>query len=363
MMSYMPYVNAVILTIICIFGLLGNIMSMVVFFRNSSIKTASTVFIFNLALADFLFLISLPMTIATVLLHRWVFGQVLCRAYFGLFGINMFASVYTLVLMSVDRFIAICCMRMKDIRTMTNSVISCVFIWILSVLLVLPLMMYADLSEQQCSVWWPSKDGKAYNANAFTYYTISTGFILPCTLIVIFYISIVVKINTQKSELTGLNKQHKKKRNQRVTTLVLVIIMAFIICWLPHWIIQMYIVVSKGGHNRAALIVGSLVTTWLYTFNSALNPYLYGFMSANFRKAVTKSCTCQPGQLRDGSQSRGLLISLGGRRRTDNNDVTHDLASRSPRTSIRTVSTLREQVALLEDKHTRICNHNLLTVI
>ena len=359
-MKHTAYISCVLLTMICICGLIGNLMSMIVFSRNSSMKTASMVYIFNLALADFLFLLTVPMTITNIILRRWVFGEIMCKAFYGMYGINVFGSVYTLVLMSVDRFIAICCMKMKDVRTTTNSVISCVCIWILSVLLSLPLLMYASCNgTEHCSIWWPSKHGTEV-VEVYTYYTMSAGFIFPLAVIMILYTAIVVKINTQKTELSGINQKHKRERNQRVTGLVLVIIMAFVICWLPHWIIQVYIIVRK--EHSLAIMIGAMVASCFYTFNSALNPFLYGFMSANFRKAVSKSCSCQPAvRLGDGSQSRGLLLSLGGRRKAENNDVTTELPSRSPKTSIRTVSTLREQVMLLESKDIK-CNNNLLTV-
>lgn len=352
--------SAITLVIICALGLIGNMLSMVVVVKNPLMKTASTVFIFNLALADFLFLLSVPMMAAGLISRRWIFGEFCCRAYYGLFGVNLFASVYTLVMMSVDRFIAICCMNISGLRTVTNSIISCVIIWMVSALLILPLLMYSHYSNGQCLLSWPHKNGKAPTAYGYTYYTLSAGFVIPCILMMIFYISILVKINLQKSVLTEHSLDHKKKRNRRVTSLVLSIIAAFVICWLPHWIIQVYLITAKS-YGFGVVYVLTQISTILYVFNSALNPILYGFMSASFRNAMTKTCGCNTSTRNaDGSQSRGFLLSFGRNRKPDYNETQEITNSRSPKTSVRFT---REHVTLLDPNRGRIdTSGNLLTV-
>ena len=47
------------------------------------------------------------MIISTALVRRWVFGAVLCRVYYAMTCISMLAGTFTVMLMSIDRFIAV----------------------------------------------------------------------------------------------------------------------------------------------------------------------------------------------------------------------------------------------------------------
>jgi len=61
----------------------------------------------NLSVTDTLFLLGLPMIMTTTVARRWVFGAVLCRVYYALTCVNMFTGTFTIMLMSIDRFVAV----------------------------------------------------------------------------------------------------------------------------------------------------------------------------------------------------------------------------------------------------------------
>jgi len=63
--------------------------------------------VLNLSITDTLFLLGLPMIMTTAITGRWVFGAVLCRVYYALTCVNMFTGTFTIMLMSIDRFVAV----------------------------------------------------------------------------------------------------------------------------------------------------------------------------------------------------------------------------------------------------------------
>lgn len=107
-------------------------------------KTATNIYIFNLALADALATSTLPFQSAKYLMRTWPFGELLCKVVIAIDYYNMFTSIFTLTMMSVDRYIAVCHpVRALDFRTPAKAKIINVCIWILSSAVGVPVMVIA----------------------------------------------------------------------------------------------------------------------------------------------------------------------------------------------------------------------------
>lgn len=107
-------------------------------------KTATNIYIFNLALADALVTSTLPFQSVNYLMGTWPFGDILCKIIMSIDYYNMFTSIFTLTMMSVDRYIAVCHpVKALDFRTPTKAKIINVFVWILSSAVGVPIMIMA----------------------------------------------------------------------------------------------------------------------------------------------------------------------------------------------------------------------------
>lgn len=108
-------------------------------------KTATNIYIFNLALADALVTSTLPFQSVNYLMGTWPFGDVLCKMVLSIDYYNMFTSIFTLTTMSVDRYVAVCHpVKALDFRTPHNAKIVNVCNWILSSAIGLPVMFMAS---------------------------------------------------------------------------------------------------------------------------------------------------------------------------------------------------------------------------
>ncbi|XP_010153252.1 PREDICTED: delta-type opioid receptor, partial [Eurypyga helias] len=118
----------------------------------TKMKTATNIYIFNLALADALATSTLPFQSAKYLMETWPFGELLCKVVLSIDYYNMFTSIFTLTMMSVDRYVAVCHpVKALDFRTPAKAKIINVCIWVLSSLIGVPIMVMAVTK---------SKDGK-----------------------------------------------------------------------------------------------------------------------------------------------------------------------------------------------------------
>lgn len=107
-------------------------------------KTATNIYIFNLALADALATSTLPFQSAKYLMNTWPFGEVLCKLIIAIDYYNMFTSIFTLTMMSVDRYIAVCHpVRALEFRTPVKAKIINVLIWVVSSAIGVPIMIMA----------------------------------------------------------------------------------------------------------------------------------------------------------------------------------------------------------------------------
>ena len=85
-------------------GLAGNSLVVLVVAANPGMRSTTNILIINLAIADLLFvLFCIPFTGADFVLLFWPFGNVWCKVVQYLIIVTACASVYTLVLMSLDR--------------------------------------------------------------------------------------------------------------------------------------------------------------------------------------------------------------------------------------------------------------------
>lgn len=89
-----------------ILGLVGNSLVVVVVAANPEMRSTTNILIINLAVADLLFVIfCIPFTATDFVLPYWPFGNIWCKIVQYLIIVTAYASVYTLVLMSLDRLV------------------------------------------------------------------------------------------------------------------------------------------------------------------------------------------------------------------------------------------------------------------
>ena len=94
--------------LIVLVGIVGNTLVIIVVSTNAQMKTTTNVLILNLAVADLLFIVMcVPFTATDYVLTSWPFGLAWCQMVQYLIYTTSYVSIYTLILMSIDRFMAV----------------------------------------------------------------------------------------------------------------------------------------------------------------------------------------------------------------------------------------------------------------
>nr|XP_033791651.1 somatostatin receptor type 4 [Geotrypetes seraphini] len=268
--------------VVCLVGLAGNAMVIFVVLRYAKMKTATNIYILNLAIADELFMLSVPFLAASAALRHWPFGAGMCRAVLSVDGINMFTSVFCLTVLSVDRYVAVAHpLRAAKYRRPTVAKAINAGVWLVSFLVVSPIVAFAGTATARdgavtCNLLWPRPGWSAF----FVVYTFLLGFLLPVSCIGLCHVLIVAKMRAVALKAGWLQRGASERK---ITRMVLAVVAVFVVCWMPFYVVQLlnlFLAPIDDSVNHVSLILSYA--------NSCANPILYGFFSDNFKRSFQR---------------------------------------------------------------------------
>ena len=329
-------VQGVFLAMVMAVGAIANSFICRCILSHRSLRTITNSFIFNLAATDFLLsVLCMPFALVSAIAGIWVFGEVMCVLTGFLLSVLCITSILTLALVAIDRYLAICRpLKYCTLITHRTSLAMIVYVWMqASLCAIMPVLGWGEgyvfVAEE--SICRPSF-GKPSVDNGYTIFLFLTCFVAPFSVIAFTYVSILSTASRQ------FRRVHHRKRNQVGTTehvhpsnshlncettfvrtpentiiadeitsatntsrpkklytpgairskrrqktrgfkMLWIIVVVFLICWSPYFVMIFYSSIRQHSFPKAVK-----VPTMLLTFlNSALNPFLYGFLNGKFR--------------------------------------------------------------------------------
>ncbi|KAM5132221.1 fMet-Leu-Phe receptor-like [Mantella aurantiaca] len=286
MSLYKAYTFIQILSIVCysitlIIGVLGN--GLVIWVASFKMKTVSSVWFLNLAIADLICNLALPLRITQWAMYfDTYFERDLCKLAMTVMLINMFSSVYFLTVISIDRCISI--MRpfwSRIYRTRKLANIIAAFTWLLCVLSSVPHVInnYMNEGNSDCfpkyDVWFREVEDYRKVDKVLVIRNLCM-FSFPFIIIIISYVLIVYKVKSIK----------RSKPSQRHLKVIIAIVLCFFICWFPYntWPFVPY----NHKYWKTNMIISEICVCLAY-FNSCINPLVYVFFSQDFKDGFLKS--------------------------------------------------------------------------
>ncbi|XP_069496665.1 formyl peptide receptor 2-like [Ambystoma mexicanum] len=247
-------------------------------------KTVNTVWFLNLATADLVFILFLPFIIAhTALKFHWPFGNLLCKLSSSAVFLNMFASVFFLMVISIDRCVSVTMpVWSQNHRTPRFAAFIALGVWAVALIISLPIFIFRDTSVRsnghtEC-YYNMGKDNVKYRTMISTRFLL--GFITPFTVIVVCYV--IIAVTLKKKRMAKGNKPFK---------IIILVIACFFICWLPYHafsFLELYMHSNTMAAGKA-LTIGLPLSSSLAYFNSCINPILYVFVGRDFKEAFCTS--------------------------------------------------------------------------
>ncbi|KAH8326541.1 hypothetical protein KR067_010006 [Drosophila pandora] len=282
----------------------GNLIVVWIVMTTKRMRTVTNYFIVNLSIADAM-VSSLNVTFNYyyMLDGDWPFGEFYCKVSQFIAMLSICASVFTLMAISIDRYVAIIRPLQPRMSKRCNLAIAAV-IWLASTLISCPMMLFyrteevpteGNTSRTVCYPEWP--DGQTNHSTQESIYNILIlilTYILPIVSMTVTYSRVGIELWGSKTIGECTPRQVENVRSKRrVVKMMIVVVLIFAICWLPFH--SYFIVTSCYPAITEAPFIQELYLAiyWLAMSNSMYNPIIYCWMNSRFRygfKMVFRWC-------------------------------------------------------------------------
>lgn len=363
-----------IYSIISVLGIIGNALAMwVLAHASASRRTVANTFMLNLCVSDLLFLLSLPLwAVYYYQGYNWPFGRVACKVCGVLLNLNLYASIFFITCMSMDRYLAIVRpLRSQSSRYPKRARLACILVWVLACACSAPALHLRDThyveqyGVEACGIRYPNRTWRL----TVILMKMSLGFLLPLFVISCCYWAIGRHLLADTGLVRMRNSSHtpnmpsfkspepkescKPERPstpsvcpsssggrplegrglERVLWTVAAVVLAFFICWFPFHCVTFLDVLRYEGWLDSCRLDWTIqtfipLTLCLGFSNSAINPVLYCFIGNHFRGRLAGLCKglCARLEARgeDHSQKRGSFstrLSSFSRKLSDLKDL------------------------------------------
>lgn len=274
----------VVFAVVFLVGVPGNIL--VVWVTGSEARrTINAVWFLNLAVADLLSCLAVPILFVTALKNNdWLFGSFACHILPSLLLLNMYTSILLLAIISADRFLLvfnpIWCQNYRQARL---AWIACAVAWCLALLLSIPSFLYRRLHidllapKQTCVVDYGA-DGTMKERTVATFRLV-VGFLGPLVTLATCYTFLLIRAWSRSAT-----------RSPKTLKVVAAVVTSFFVFWLPYQVTGMIMAFfsMKTDTFKGASYVDALCVSIAYV-NCCINPIIYVVAAQGFHVRFLKS--------------------------------------------------------------------------
>ncbi|XP_011157876.2 RYamide receptor-like isoform X2 [Solenopsis invicta] len=334
--SYKDYLLIILYAPTVLIGVIANIF-VIIMVCKYHLKSVTYYFVINLSVADLLVaIICMPMTISQEISMSWNQSEFLCKLTSYLQSVSVTASIYTIMAMSIDRYLAIRNpMTLRCICSQRNIILVIITIWLASMTFLITIYGAMRLQNPMADVieYW-NKNVKSENfstaienfsRNATSsippdfnmciedltslgirqdvfgnvYFLFCT--VIPCLVVLLAYSMIGFTLWSKKPPFDYDNRESVSSRQgsrlrqdrKRVALMLLFLAILFAVCWLPYNIIKYLLdlgIFEPSTNNTLSNALKYFL--FLGHANSALNPVVYCWMTRGFRQNFSRIFRC-----------------------------------------------------------------------
>ncbi|XP_063162052.1 P2Y purinoceptor 2 [Candoia aspera] len=281
-------------SIVFVVGLTLNLLALYVFLFRIKTWNSSTTYMFNLALSDLLYVISLPLLVYYYAMEDdWPFSVGLCKIVRFLFYTNLYCSILFLLCISAHRFMGVCLpLRSLEWGQVRYARWVSAAVWLVVVACQSPVLFFVTTSQRCDGITCHDTSAKELFGQFLVYSSVMLVllFCIPFLLLIVCYCMMARKLLRPTRGTTRMSSSKKKS-----VKMIIVVTVVFIICFLPFHITRTLYYSFRSWDLSCptlnAINLAYKLTRPLASTNSCLDPILYFLAGQKFVKFACPQTT------------------------------------------------------------------------
>ena len=287
-------------------SLAGNILIGIIVYKEKALRTPINILIVNMAISDLLFsIINFPAFLVRLnTASHWLlsgpFDQALCRLKYFVTHVSIFVSVQSLVLIAVDRFVAVVFPLRPSLISSKRCRLFILVIWAVAMAVSCPQLLVWKFVENTeglvCQLGLNDKFSVSSWIKNYVLVTIIVFTYVLLVLIAILYFSIAVRIKSQQipGEPSVDARKQRLKRERSVVKMSVAIVFVFAVCWLPCSIVVLLSLFSSDSAmmSSCAFQYSTNIANFLVLSYCTVNPCICFIFSSNYRQGLKNLLGC-----------------------------------------------------------------------
>ncbi|KAL4609519.1 substance-P receptor-like [Arapaima gigas] len=282
---------------IVVASVVGNTVVIWIILAHKRMRTVTNYFLVNLAFAEAsMSVFNAVVNFVYAVHNEWYFGLMYCR-FHNFFPIAaVFASIYSMTAISLDRYMAIIHPLQQRLSSVETKVVVGV-IWFLAFCLAFPQYYYSTTVELAgrviCYIEWP--EYKAVNFRII-YHLCVTMLIYFLPLLVMGCAYLVIGLTLWAGKIPGDSSDHYREQlaaKRKVVKMMIMVVSTFAVCWLPYHVYFLMYVYFPHLFEKLFIQQVYLAVMWLAMSSTMYNPFIYCFLNDRFRSGFKRAfCWC-----------------------------------------------------------------------
>ncbi|XP_048201992.1 P2Y purinoceptor 1 [Perognathus longimembris pacificus] len=287
------YYLPIVYILVSVVGLVGNSVAIWMFVRHMRPWSGISVYMFNLALADFLYVLTLPALVFYYFNKTdWVFGDAMCKLQRFIFHVNLYGSILFLTCISAHRYSGVVhplqsLGRLKK----KNAVYISALVWLLVAAAIAPILFYSGTGVRRnktVACYDTTSDEHLRGYFVYSLCTTVAMFCVPLVLILACYGRIVRALVRNDLDDSPLRRKS--------IYLVIIVLTVFAVSYIPFHVMKTMNLRARLDFQSPGMCAFNdrvyatyQVTRGLASLNSCVDPILYFLAGDTFRRRLSRA--------------------------------------------------------------------------
>ncbi|KAG8439558.1 hypothetical protein GDO86_005670 [Hymenochirus boettgeri] len=284
-LAFLMFLNAV-------FSIFNNVLVILVTIRYPQLRNPINIFILNVSFSDLMMTLCGTTIVVSTNYHGYFYlGERFC--IFQGFAVNYFGivSLWSLTILAYERYNFVCepigALKLSTRRGYQGLA----FVWVFCLIwAIAPLFGWSSYGPEgvktSCSIGWEERSWSNYS------YLISyffACFIIPVGIIGFSYGSILRSLHNLNRKIQEQGGKTNPEEERHVVVMVLFMVVAFLICWLPYTAFALTVVINPELNISP---LAATLPTYFAKTSPVYNPVIYIFLNKQFRSCAIQCLTC-----------------------------------------------------------------------